>query len=315
MIRPFSLRDAPAIWHLQTRGAAFDYKRRLLSSPNPTRSAVLGLVSGHHIGARTLVHTGRADDRPIAFVQLLPREDGSCWDVYCIAPALDDSQDVACIWQDLLGQAIITAAEQCVSRIYARSPVDDESAAILRRSGFSMVGCEEIFVSSGRRPKAPMPPNLREVLEGDEFALSELRRQVIPPLVYQAQWFGPEEAASTARARSGYVWAEDGKLVAHMALESTGRGHWIECIVRPERRGDLLPYLRWLMYMADGAGNRPIYAAVPDYAVGLGWLLRMLGFESLRRQQVMVAHTVSRVTVARPAVAHGLEGGIDIVAH
>ncbi len=315
MIRPFSLRDAPAIWHLQTRGAAFDYKRRLLSSPNPTRSAVLGLVSGHYVGARTLVHTGRADDGPIAFVQLLPREEGACWDVSCIAPALDEEQEAACIWQDLLSQAVIMAAEQRVPRIYARSPVDGESAAILRRSGFSMVGCEEIFVSSGRRPQAPMPPNLREVREGDEFELSELRRQVIPPLVYQAQWFGPEEAASSARARNGYVWVDEGKLVAHMTLESTGRGHWIECIVRPERRGDLLPHLRWLMYMADSEGNTPIYVAVPDYAVGLGWLLRTLGFESLGRQQVMVAHTVSRVTVARPAVAHGLEGGVDMVAH
>lgn len=315
MIRSFSLRDAPAIWRLQTRGAAFDYKRRLLSSPHPTRSAVLGLVSGHYVGARTLVHTNRADDRPVAFVQLLPREDGACWDVSCIAPALDDRQDVACHWQDLLGQAVIMAAEQCVSRIYARPPVDGEAAAILRRCGFSMVGCEEIFVSSGRRPKAPMPPNLREVRDGDAFALSELRRQVIPPLVYQAQWFGPEEAASSARAGNGYVWVEEGALVAHMALESTGRGHWIECIVRPGRRGDLLPYLRWLMYMADGEGSRPIYVAVPDYTVGLGWLLRMLGFESLGRQQVMVAHTVSRVTVARPAVAHGLEGGVDMVAH
>ncbi|MFO7696929.1 MAG: hypothetical protein R6X16_07195 [Anaerolineae bacterium] len=319
MIRPFSLRDALIVRHLQTRGAAFDFKRCLLSTQNPTRSAVLGLVSGHYIGARTLVHTGIQGSDPVAFVQLLPREDGSSWDVVCIAPTLDEGAEVACLWQDMLSQAIITAAQQGVARIYARTPLYGDTTMVLRRSGFTVVGCEEVFASFATQAAVPMPAGLRPVADEDVWGLSELRRQVIPPLVYQAQWFAPEEVTSSAQAmgaaQGGYVWIDNGLIVAHMSLDSTARGHWIECTVRPERRGDLLPYLRYLLYVANGADHRPVYVSVPDYAVGLGWLLRTLGFESYGRQQVMVAHTVSRVTVSRPAVAHGLEGRVDIVAH
>lgn len=319
MIRPFSLWDAPNVRHLQTRGTAFDLKRCLLSTQNPTRSAILGLVSGHHIGARTLVHTEGPGTDPVGFVQLLPRDDGSSWDLVCVAPALDEGPPSACLWQDLLSQAIITAAEQRVARIYARAPLHGDSAMVLRRSGFTMVGCEDIFASSAAQPASPMPAGLRPVAEEDAWALGELRRQVIPPLVYQAQWFAPEEVALSSQAmgaaQGGYVWVEDGSIVAHLSLDSTARGHWIECTVRPERRGDLLPHLRYLLYVANGLDHRPVYVSVPDYTVGLGWLLRTLGFESYGRQQVMVAHTVSRVTVSRPAVAHGLEGRVDIIAH
>ena len=319
MIRPFSLLDAPKVRHLQAQSAAFDFKRCLLGTPNPTRAAILGLVSGHHLGARTLVHHGVAGAEAIAFVQLIPREDGSSWDVVCMAPELDDRPETACLWQDLLSRAVIAAIERRVARIYARVPLDGDVATVLRRSGFAMVGCEEVFASCARQPSAPMPMGLREVSEGDAWVLSELRRQVIPPLVYQAQWFAPEEAVSTAQAlgaaQGGYIWFDDGVALAYMSLESTSRGHWIECTVRPERRGDLLPSLRYLLGLAEGSEDRPVYMSVPDYAVGLGWLLRTLGFESCGRQQVMVAHTVSRVTVCRPAFDHGLEGRVDVIAH
>jgi hypothetical protein len=319
VIRPFGLRDAPVVKHLQTQSAAFDFKRCSLSTPNPTRSAVLGLVSRHHIGAHTLVHTGAAGSEPIAFVQLLPREDGLTWDVACIAPALEGDPAAACLWQDLLASSMLTAAEQGVMRICARLLVDGDSALVLRRSGFASVGYEEIFASSAKQTAVQMPPGLRHVTNDDAWALGELRRQVIPPLVYQAQWFTPEEAVSTAitsgASHVAMIWIDQGQIIAHLSLESTARARWVECIVRPERRGDLLPYLRFVLHVADGEGGRPVFVVVPDFGVGVGWLLRTLGYESVGRQQVMVAHTVSRVTVSRPVVAHGLEGRVDVVAH
>jgi hypothetical protein len=206
-----------------------------------------------------------------------------------------------------------------VMRIYARSLMDGDSALVLRRSGFACVGYEEIFASSARQTAVQIPPGLRHAINEDAWALGELRRQVIPPLIYQAQWSAPEEAASTATASGasqvGMIWMDDGQIIAHLSLESTSRAHWLECIVRPERRGDLLPYLRYVLHVADSGDGRPVYVSVPDYGVGVGWLLRTLDFESVGRQHVMVAHTVSRVTVSRPVVAHGLDGRVDVVAH
>ncbi|NLT74856.1 MAG: hypothetical protein GXX94_11815 [Chloroflexi bacterium] len=319
MIRPFSLRDAPDIIQLQTRAAVLDFKRRLLRSSNPVGSAVLGVLSGHYAGARTLVHTGATGSDPRAFVQLLPREDRSSWDVACAAPSLEEEPDAAPLWEELLARSIWIAAEQDIARIYASTPPGLAEAQALRRSGFAVVGCEEVFVSTVAYPRTSRPAGMREVEASDAWALGELRRQVIPPLVYQAQWFAPEEEAASAQAlgssRGGHVWVENGTVIAHMSLESTSRGHWITCTVRPEHRADLLPCLRYLLHLADGSDTRPVYVSVPDYVVGLGWLLRTLGFESCGRQQVMVAHTVSRVAVKHPAVAHGLEGQADVVVH
>jgi len=319
VIRPFSLRDAPEIRRLQAHRAAFDLKRSLLTAADPTRSAVLGLVSGYRLGARTLVHTGTEGPGPIAYVQLAPREDGSSWDVLSLAPTLDQGEQVQCLWQDLLCQSVVVAAKESVARVYARLPVDDVSALVLRRSGFSLVTCEEVFVSGATQPHAEKPLGLRNVAADDAWALDELRRQVIPPLVYQAQWLVPEEATPTAQAMGTaqlrLVWSDQDRILAYFSLESTPRGHWLECVVRPEHRAELLPHLRYLIHVAGAHAERPVYVPVPDYAIGLGWLLRTLGFESAGRQQVLVAHTVSRVTVTRPVAARGLEGHANLVAH
>jgi hypothetical protein len=324
VIRPFGLRDVLTIRHLQTLGASFDLKRRLLSSLNPARSAVLGLVSGHRMGARTLVHTGPSGNaEPLAFIQLIPREDGSAWDVVALAPGLDaefpyNGLTPAGLWQDLLVYAILAAAQQNVARIYAQSPCGDESEMLLRRTGFTVVGCEEVFALAAESPAMPLPAGFRPVQDSDAWMLDQLYRGVIPPLVYRAQWEGAGEASpaqlSAGEGREGFVWAEDATLQAHLSVESSPRGHWIDCVVRPERRAELLPHIRYLLHLIGVSPTRPVYFCVPDYAVGLAWLLRTLGFATRGRQQVMVAHTVSRVPVARPIVVEGLKGQPDAAA-
>ncbi|MGI6368333.1 MAG: hypothetical protein ACOX2L_08285 [Anaerolineae bacterium] len=314
MIRPFGLQDAPRVRSLQTRGALFDLRRHLLGSPDPTYAAMAGLVSGYRIGARTLV-SATADGLD-AFVQAFPDECGVGWEVTHISPALDQDERASALWQDLLGAAVSAAAAQRIPRLCARVPQEDAVVQTLRRCGFAMLGCEEVFVCHGRHAEAPLPAGLRPVQEQDAFALGQFRRRVMPPLLYQARWSGMEEAClSGPDAARGMVWVEEGTIVAHLTLQSARRGHWLECTVLPERRGDLLPYLRYVLYLADRAGAVPVYAVVPDYTAGVAWLLRMLGFESIARQEVLVAHTVSRVTVNRPAMVSAIERGADAVIH
>ena len=318
MIRPFGLRDAWEIRHLQPRGVSFDLRRLLQGSSSPASSALLGLVTHHYLGAYTLVHYGPKCSDVRGFVQLEPRRDGQAWDLTYLAPSLDEPQALPGIWHELLKYAIRAGADQRVLRLYARPPQDSEVELLLRRAGFALVGREEIFaLSEPLSPVAP-PRGFREADRQDVWALRELGRKTIPPLAYQARdaWELEEwpRAALTQGSQSDYVWTDKGEVVAHLRLDSGPRGHWIECVVRPEYRGDLLPHMRYLVSLTNCSPSRPVYFAVPDYTVGLGWLLRTLGFGAYGKQLIMVAHTVSRARVSRPVVATGLESSVDIAA-
>ncbi|MBC7315001.1 MAG: hypothetical protein H5T70_01075, partial [Chloroflexi bacterium] len=104
-----------------------------------------------------------------------------------------------------------------------------------------------------------------------------------------------------------YIWAEKGRALAHFWLCGSPRGYWLEMVVRPERRAESLPYLRYLLTRVQCSDVKPIYASVPDYGVGLAWVLRTLGFESYHRQVLMVAHTMARARVRRPLLAARME--------
>ena len=93
-----------------------------------------------------------------------------------------------------------------------------------------------------------------------------------------------------------YVWADKGRLLACLCLTKTAQGSWLDVLTRPEQRGELLPHLHYVLTRAAPSAQAPVYCPVPDYAVGLSWLLRTLGFESYTRQVLLVAHTVTRVS-------------------
>jgi len=89
-------------------------------------------------------------------------------------------------------------------------------------------------------------------------------------------------------------------------------GCWMEILVQPDHRADIVPHIRHVIGGCQDSGQRPIYCAVPDHAVGVGWLLRTLGFQAVGQQAHMVLHVAARVPVRRPLVVTGLEGSVDI---
>jgi hypothetical protein len=265
------------------------------------------------MGAITFVHYGSKHSDVRGFAQLMPRKGGSAWDLTYIAPSLDDRQAMPSTWCDLLRHVIQAGAERQVLRVYARPPEDSEIEHLLRRSGFALVGHEEIFaLTEPQSPSAP-PRGFRLADRQDSWELRELHRKTIPPLVYQAcgAWQMDEWTSTLfglSHEQTNYVWSDKGEIVAHFGLGAGPKGYWIECVVRPEYRGELLPHIQHLVSLTDCSPSRPIYFAVPDYTVGLGWLLRTLGFRSYSQQIVMVAHTVQRVPFYRPVTASALDG-------
>jgi len=318
VVRPFGLRDVIAIRQLRPLGVAFDLRRLLLRSLSPMSSALLDYVTHHRLGAITCVQPDSGASKRRGFVQAVPRVSKTEWDLAFISPSLEFHPDAAHIWHSLLHHLVFYGTERAVQRIYARSAEDAEAEDVLRQVGFTAVTREEVFVLAQQPAPAPVPRGMRRVEQQDSWALDQLHRHVVPPQVQQSEglhqrWCGRSATHRIgAQATDEFVWADGGEIVAYLGLCSSSLGYWLEVVVRPDHRADLLPYIRSVLMLAQCSHYTPVYCNVPDYSVGLGWLLRTVGFETYARQIVMVLHTVARVPVRRPIMLSALEQRVDV---
>ena len=312
MSRPFGLRDIAIIKQLQQQGVAFDLRRLLLYTSTPIYSAVLGYITRHHMGAITRIHEGPQGGELDGFVQVWPGVDPQNWDLAFLSPSLDGQREAPDIWRHLLTDLTIHGAEHGILRIYAHAPEHADMEDILHHVGFTRVTREEVFVLTQQPAAVPLPKGLRRVSRGDQWMLNELYRQVTPPLVQQAEGPAPHWQVMPHRALEEFIWPEEDKAIAALRLCASSKGYWLDVMVRPENRADILPHIQHVLTLAECSASKPVYCPLADYCVGLGWLLRTLGFESFRRQVLLVAHTVSRVPARRQLVIPGLERGVDV---
>lgn len=318
MIRLFRLPDMFILRKRAPEGVAFDLRRLLLDAPSPMRAALVGYLTRHHMGAITCVHEGTPEGRrPGGLIQALPREDRTEWDLAFLVPSLDRHQGAGAVWRELLTHLTVLGAQHGVLRIYVRSSEDAEAEDIFRQAGYKVVAREEVYVLTKRPAPAPLPRGLRRASSRDVPGLEDLSCHALPQAVQQvrglmAPWQGGwRRAPWSSVLATDYVWAEKDKILAHLALRSTARGHWLEVAMRPERRADTLPHIKHMLTLAQSSASTPIYCPVPDYGVGLGWLLRTLGFESYARQVLLVVHTAPRIRVRQKIRLMGLERSVD----
>jgi len=322
VIRPFSFRDVGMLRQLESQGAAFDLRRWLLGAPSSTLSALAGYLTQYHMGTVTCVQDGRGRRGAglRGFVQAWPRWNHAEWDLAYMSPALDYRDGAGDLWQELLSALILHGAEQNIDRIYARLTEDGESEEIFRHAGFTILTREEIFVLSRDRTPAILPKGLRRTSPDDRPGLEEFYRQVAPRLQSKIEWATPSSVVLQypwphSWIRDDYMWSDKGKILAHFRLLVGSRGAWLEVVVRPEHRADILPCLKYMTALPRRSHATPLYCPVPDYGVGLGWLLRTLGFEPFARQVLLVAHTIACVPVTHRLVVPGLNTQVETSIH
>jgi len=308
--RKFALGDLFLLKHLEERGVGFDLRNSLVHPATPSQAALIGLLTRHRLGAVTCIHEG---DGQSGFVQVWPHGGSLSWHLAYIAPSLDERPNSAAVWHAMLGQLLRLAAYEGALRVFARCAEDAEIEDTLRQRGFGLATREEVFVLTQPPSPAPAPRGLRRFDEADRWPLRQLYGQAVPSLVQKAEGFSPQELISPLQSLASppedhHVWVDRGEIIAHFAVSRGRAATWMDCVVRPDRRGDALPYMHHILAQQPCSPERPLYACVPDYAVGLGWLLRTLGFETFARQAVLVSHTAARETAPRPALMPGLEG-------
>ena len=320
MIRPFGLRDVFRLRQLGPRGVAFDLRRWGLSSQSPTHAALLGLLSHHHLGNFTWVQNTAGAGATSALAQVAPRPNRAEWDLVFLSPSLDDRQGAVGLWQDLLNYLIIRGAQLGVERVYARCSEDPEAEDALRQAGFAVASREEIFVFAEQSAPAVPPKGLRPLDREDARALQELCSHAEPQYLHKIEWPPLRTAClpSSSLARDislqEFIWIGKGKAFAYFGLLTGASAHWLEVVVRPEHRAELLPFIRYILTLSGCSSSAPMYCPVPDHGVGLGLLLRTLGFSAYARQVLLVAHTMARATLRRPRMIPGLEGSVDVGA-
>lgn len=305
------------IRRLAPQGVAFDLERLLLDTSSPLTSAIAGYLTRSHLGAVTCIHDGADDQQDLrGFVQALPNAKSSRWDVAYLSPSLRQHAGASDIWYRLLTYLIIYAAEQHVCRVFARSAEDGEAEDVLRQAGFRVVQREEVFRLEGAQPALPVPKGLRPVTEQDRWALQQFYARTVPrnaldPFTGASYRTTRNPSTLASYAVLGeYVWTDREQTLAYYGLLSGARGCWLEVLVRPEHRGDILHQIKFMLGLAP-ANRGPVYCGVPDYSVGLAWLLRTLHFESQARQVLMVAHTAVRERVRQGVLVSRLESSVE----
>lgn len=320
MVRLFGLQDVLLLRRLRPRCVGFDLRRLLLDAPSPMSSALLDYFSHHHLGAITCVREDMIDGKSLwGFAQVWPRPDRPEWDLGCLAPALTSNGD-ADLWRGLLNDLVLFGVERGILRIYARASEDAQTEDVLRQAGFTVITREEVFALSHCEEPASRsrPAGLRPVSSQDGWALSELYRQAVPQLVRRTEELPTRLVAAAGSGLPAltptdeYVWAEEGRIIAHLGLCRSPKGYWLEVVALPRCRADTSPHIQYMLSLAMCSPRTPVYCPVPDYAAGLGQVLRALGFEAYARQVLLVLHTAARVPVRRPRRVMGLEGRADV---
>lgn len=320
MIRSFGLRDIHLVRQLQIRGVAFDLRRFLLHPHTPLWSALVGLLSYEQLGTISWLYLSRQKVPLSGMVSVFPRRHTPYWDLAFLAPALDSRAEATYIWSKLLTHLTVLGVQRGITRIYARATEDAETEDILHQSGFSEVTREEIFVLVNRPSPVVASRGLHRLEPQDAQPLINLYREVVPLLVQQAEGESPHWAASRAHSfgpfwvTKEYVWSEKSRANAYIGLCETEKGYWLEVVVRPEFRAEILPLIKHVLSLTECTEITPVYCQVPNYGVGVGWVLRALGFESYARQVMLVEHTMVRVPIKQRVVVPGIEGSVDISA-
>ncbi|MFO7917289.1 MAG: hypothetical protein R6V13_04335 [Anaerolineae bacterium] len=297
---------------------AFDTRRLLLYAPSPTAAAILGYVTHHHLGAITYIQQDSAAGEMKGFVEAWPRTNRPEWDLAFLAPSLDGG-GAGKVWQRLLSRLIVVAGEKNISRIYAR-PQEAQVEQILRQVGFTLVRREEILVLTSQTAPAPPVEGLRSIEAGDGGALRALCHRVQSHLGKGTEDVSPHRILDfypylhNGTTKDEYVWRQKGTLVAYLGLEGSPRGYWLDIVVDPDSRADLLPCLEYILGLTECAEKMPLYCPVADNVSWLGGLLQDLGFTSYTRQAVLVAHTKARTSVRCEIPVTALEKGIDMGA-
>ncbi len=306
---------------LEKQGTALDLEERLIHPLSPLRSAMLAQLLPLATGAATYilnfpdengVHQGMAQARV--------RPGRPEQDVVFMAPSLEQGDGSHALWQRMLTHLCVKAGESGHQRIYARLNSGGDEAQIFKNVGFSAYAEELIFQLKDESCVAgkPVALALRRQTAADSWSVQRLYAAVTPRAVQvaeglaQEQWQAKSRAFNNQGRRYGYVWEDQGEILAVINVHSGKLGHWLKMMVHPDVNQETSSLVGAGLNLIRGSRQRPVYCSLRSYQLELSANLEACGFQQFARQVVMVKHTTVRAKDFLNRLVLPFEGAVEV---
>jgi hypothetical protein len=133
----------------------------------------------------------------------------------------------------------------------------------------------------------------RYLTSGDGFNVRKLYHAIVPTMVQHVE-------PSPWDRGQGWVFYQDGEMMAYAEVFSGFQGIWVQPFIRPELEG-VDQYLVDLLRYLGPRKTRPVYVCLRSYQAWLSHALEVVGAEASSSQAVMVRRLA--VSVKKPALA------------
>lgn len=321
MIKPFSIRDYFLAVTLEKQGTALDLEERLIHPLSPLRSAMLARLLPVAAGAATYI-LNFSDENGVhqGMVQAQIRPGRPEQDVVFIAPSLEQGDGSHALWQRMLTHLCVKAGESGHQRIYARLNNGGDEAQIFRNIGFNAYAEELIFqLSNGLCVNSQAASlALRRQTAADSWSVQRLYAAVTPRIVQVAEGLAQEQWQAKSRVfgnqgrRYGYVWEDQGEILAVINVHSGKLGHWLKMMVHPDVDQEASRLISAGLKLIRGSRQRPVYCSLRSYQLELPAGLEACGFQQFARQVVMVKHITVRAKDFLNRLVLPFEGVVEV---
>lgn len=304
MITPFGLRHVLLMRELQSTSVALDLKSALLEPETPLHAALRGYFLKSGSGVFTYVlRTTDCVTNLHGFAQARARKSGLMWNVVCMAPDLDSSEDAATIWYRLLLHLCIAAGERRVQRLSVRLPEDSPAEEVFRQASFAVYCHERVFWrSSAEAIVGSLSPRMQPVRPENRLDVQRLFHKVTPRLVLQAEELSDSRCDSQplqvpfSDAVQGHVlYDRRGETLGYLHILLSPRGSWLRLMVHPDAYDSAAEMLDHALAVLGNHLSQPLYCAVRGYEGGVQAALEDRGFTLANTHSLLVKHTTVRV--------------------
>ncbi len=312
MIRPFGLRDVPAVRSLQRDGVWLDLFHHLLVRRSALATALIAPVPWVGTGLASFVWTPVRQAK--GFVQMLKRPGRREADLLFLAPALHESPYGPPAWEQLLATCSSEAGAQGLRRLFASVPAGKAEVDVLAGQGWAIYTNEEVYaLAKPARPLAKLSDaRLRPRRPEDVWWLRRLYSIYTPQPVQHAEgYYSDDDQGSLPLGwweltnQSSFVVDDLGDVTGGVQLVSGRRGHWLLLHGDPGDAGLMAAMVRHGIAASDSS-RWPLYCAVRPYQGGLAAVLQDHGFEPFARRARLIKHLTIRVKAAEPLAVPNL---------
>jgi len=290
LIRPFELRDFPTLHRYRRQGVFLDCIRALTWGETLVPLGAMTLPLSSTMGVFTSVFEDTREDLEMLIAQTSHTTGSHFARLTFLAP---DSAISAPDFPALLEDLVHRIGERGAQNLIAQVDEKTETFEVLRREHFSIYARQHIWRLMSIERKSGNQFGWRYLTSIDGFNVRKLYHALVPTMVQQVE-------PSPWDRGQGWVFYQDGEMMAYAEVFSGLKGIWVQPFIHPEFE-DVDRHLVDLLRYLGPRKTRPVYVCLRSYQAWLSRALEAIEAEISCSQAVMVRRLA--VSVKKPALA------------